>query len=297
MHNNNYAIKSLELHLFFSRIMKEHVLFLKAGFTPADAECAKKAEFFIKEFDKVLCQTVTLSNCVVGNQILCSGEIVTEFTVSAERQTQELTGIYINKEITAKELRLIAGNNKCGIDADRCAKVKQINQTVLKLLDELIAFKENILNRVLKCEMFTTNYPLLLEHIIREARLYCYYITTIEHEGDLCDTSMKGNECFWNRIMMEHAKFIQGLLDPCEDDLIDTANQFSKEYYQLLEVSRNTHKKTMDDDSLSETIKFRDFNIAASQGIQLCKIRSTILPLLADHVLREANHYLRLLKC
>ena len=48
MHNNNYAIKSLELHLFFSRIMKEHALFLKAGFTPADAECAKKAEFFIK---------------------------------------------------------------------------------------------------------------------------------------------------------------------------------------------------------------------------------------------------------
>ena len=26
-----------------------------------------------------------------------------------------------------------------------------------------------------------------------------------------------------------------------------------------------------------------------------CQIRSVILPLLADHVLREANHYLRLL--
>ena len=31
------------------------------------------------------------------------------------------------------------------------------------------------------------------------------------------------------------------------------------------------------------------------EGIEACKIRSLILPLLADHVLREANHYLRLL--
>ena len=32
-----------------------------------------------------------------------------------------------------------------------------------------------------------------------------------------------------------------------------------------------------------------------AKGISGCKIRSVILPLLADHVLREANHYIRLL--
>lgn len=31
------------------------------------------------------------------------------------------------------------------------------------------------------------------------------------------------------------------------------------------------------------------------KGIEECKIRSIILPLLADHVLREANHLIRLL--
>ena len=31
-------------------------------------------------------------------------------------------------------------------------------------------------------------------------------------------------------------------------------------------------------------------------GIDACRIRSIILPLLADHVLREANHYIRLLE-
>ena len=44
------------------------------------------------------------------------------------------------------------------------------------------------------------------------------------------------------------------------------------------------------------TQKFRDFKQAGVEGIETCKIKSIILPLLADHVLREANHYLRLLE-
>ena len=36
MNPNRYVIQTLELHLLFGRIMKEHALFLQAGFTPAD---------------------------------------------------------------------------------------------------------------------------------------------------------------------------------------------------------------------------------------------------------------------
>ena len=43
MNTDNYVIKSLELHLFFGRIMKEHSLFLKAGFTPANPRFSDKA--------------------------------------------------------------------------------------------------------------------------------------------------------------------------------------------------------------------------------------------------------------
>jgi hypothetical protein len=35
MEGQKYAVLSLELHMFFARIMKEHSLFLEAGFTPA----------------------------------------------------------------------------------------------------------------------------------------------------------------------------------------------------------------------------------------------------------------------
>ena len=150
---------------------------------------------------------------------------------------------------------------------------------------------------MLNCEIFTANYPLLIEHIIREARLYREYVSVLERDGDIADESIKNTECFWNRIMMEHAMFIRGLLDPTEAELMNTADSFAKEYGTLLENCKNVQNKMMKSESLEETLKFKEFKKAGVEGITGCKIRSLILPLLADHVLREANHYIRLLKC
>ena len=129
---------------------------------------------------------------------------MTEFTAWAERQTECFTGIPIDKEITSRSARLQSGNCRCDLPHMQ-GKVRQLNCTALKLLDGLIDFKETILKRVLKCEMFTLNYPLLIEHILREAKLYRKYVEMLERDGDLSECSMKENECFWNQIMMEHA--------------------------------------------------------------------------------------------
>lgn len=95
---------------------------------------------------------------------------------------------------------------------------------------------------------------------------------------------------------MEQAMFIRGLLDPSEDELVKTSNSFAQEYAALLARARAANDSVMlRQESLNETLRFRDFKTAGVQGIEDCKIRSVILPLLADHVLREANHYIRLL--
>lgn len=48
--------------------------------------------------------------------------------------------------------------------------------------------------------------------------------------------------------------------------------------------------------SLYATEEIRSFKTKATEGLLACRIKSIIPPLLADHVLREANHYLRLMK-
>lgn len=295
MNDCDFVRSSLELHLFFGRIMKEHSFFLAAGFTPANGVFAQRALFFKGEFERLLSRAIALSNTVVGRDVLRSGEIVTEFTLQAERQTAAFTGIPIPLELTERELRLVGGDCR-HITSEQMREVRQLNRQALRLLDGLIAFKEQILEEVLHCRMFTLNYPLLIEHITREARLYRQYVQMLERDGALHCGSMREIECFWNRIMMEHAQFIRGLLDPCETELYHSADGFAHEFCALLEACNRAHSRTLTAESLEKTIRLRDFKRAGTIGIEQCRIRSVILPLLADHVLREANHYIRLLR-
>ena len=175
--------------------------------------------------------------------------------------------------------------------------VDEINRRALRLLDGLIDFKENILDEVKRGRIFTFNYPLLIEHILREAKLYRATVAELMGGRILSCHDLKKTEEFWNQIMMEHALFIRGLLDPTEEELICTADNFAADFKRLLEASAAANNRMMGDGaSLALTQKLRDFKQAGVEGIEACKIKSIILPLLADHVLREANHYIRLLK-
>ena len=295
--NEEYVILSLELHLFFARIMKEHSLFLEAGFTPKNANLAREADRFKTTFETLLSRAVDLSNGIVRPMVLNSGEIVTDFTLGSEQKTQNFTGIPINQSITVRESRLNSGINP-NITSALVENVRRLNQNVLVAITSLITFKTNLLNNVLSCNLFTANYPLLLEHILREARLYHDYVTELENRENIDSSTLEETELFWDQILMEHALFIRGLLDPTENQLIATANNFAEEYAVLIKRAQNATDQTLanvTNDTLQETIKFRDFKQAGTQGIAECKIRSIILPLLADHVLREANHYIRLL--
>ena len=294
----NYIKTSLELHIFFARIMKEHSLFLQAGFMPISNDYICEAQWYKGEFEKLLSDVVKLSNCRIGKDVLNSGEIVTQYTFGAEKKTSELTGIIIETSITLQELNL-QPDGISYLDNQLVEYVSYLNNRALQLLDGLIGLKERILRDVLACKLFTANYPLLIEHIIREAKLYRQYVIMLQNGQSITDESIKQVELFWNQIMMEHALFIRGLLDPTEEELITTADNFAKEYQKLLETARNMTDetlKTVTDKTITETVKYRDFKKAGAEGILECEIRSIILPLLADHVLREANHYLRLLK-
>lgn len=296
--DQRYVILSLELHLFFSRIMKEHSLFLEAGFTPKDSRLASEADHYKKEFERLLSQVVSISNGVIRPKVLNSGEIVTDYTLGTEQKTQNFTGIRIDQNITVQESRLQSGNNP-QVSPNLVNRVKQLNTSARNLINGLINFKQRLLNGVLSCNLFTVNYPLLIEHILREARLYLSLVNDLENRVDIDSKDARETELFWDQIMMEHALFIRGLLDPTEGELINTSNDFAGEFNNLIQEAQTMTDATMSsvtNETLNQTIQLKNFKQAGTEGIASCKIRSIILPLLADHVLREANHYIRLLE-
>lgn len=300
MTGTEFVKQSLALHLFFLRIMKEHSFFLQIGFTPRDHNLANQADRFRRVFDALLADAIALSNGVVGDDVLRSGEVVTPFTAKAESVSSYFTGVHIPTEITQAETGLAGDGTAVGRSLEQ--RVQTLNNDAISSVADLIQFKSAVLSSVLSCKMFTVNYPLLIDHILREARLYLSMLQRLQNREDVSlEKEAYEQEAFWNRIMAEHSKFIRGLLDPTENDLIETANHFGREFDRLTAeaiqaMDRAIPLQNVTSDSLRATERIRDFNQTGTQGLLECKVRSIIIPLLGDHVLRESNHFLRLLK-
>ena len=249
-------------------------MFLEAGFAGKNTRLIKEAENYKVSFEKFLLEVVKLANGIVRESIIDSGEIFTEYTLEAEKKTKYYTVLEINCKITLMESHLQCKNKKIA-DVKTSDCVKNLNCRAIKMLDKLICFKEKVLEEVISCKLFTSNYPMMLEHIIKKV------------------------ERFWNEIFMEHAMFIRGMLDPSEEKLINSADKFAKKFKELMKKTSDINEATSTtivSNTLIETAKLIDFKKAATKGILGCEIKSIILPLLSDHVLREANHYLRILE-
>lgn len=296
-----YIRQSLETHLFFGRIMKEHAFFLQTSFTPRDEKFSRRGDELRIAFGDFLKDCTAIANGVIGRVAIESGEIVTQYTLEAEKLTEFYTGISLDTKITQAEKGLAPGND---FHPTLARKVFEINRRALSLLDKIIQFKTTILNDVLCCKMFTLNYPLLIDHILREAKLYRRLIQRLQsREAINIQKEAFEQEAFWNQIMAEHAKFIRGLLDPTEEELFNLADCFGHEFDQLTCKAKEAMDRTKTSDysqitreSTRATKDIRAFKAQATDGLLECKIKSIILPLLADHTLREANHYLKLLK-
>lgn len=254
--------------------MKEHSLFLMAGFPTKNSEHVEKADWYREQFEDLLREVVELSDGMVGRSILESGEVITDYTKNVEKSTSCLTGISIDSSITERSSRLSSVNNcrqsrsnyseqrsrqdSCGnrqrqhgsrysqydnrqrsqcnqvVNTDTREeymnqKVRTINDKALELVQGLIRFKEDILRDVNNGRLYTVNYPSLIEHIMREAKLYRETIAELNEKGDIRTQDHQRMEQFWNQIMMEHALFVRGLLDPSEEELVRMAHEFSVE--------------------------------------------------------------------
>lgn len=298
--SSDFIKQSLALHLFFGRIMKEHAFFLEAGFMPKDSQFTQRADDFRVALDSMMNDVVALSNGVVNQDVLDSGEVITPYTLQAERATIYYTGVQLATSITQAEANLYGGGVVNNPALER--SVHTLNESAIELVTGLINFKTRVLTDVLSCKLFAVNYPLLIDHILREAKLYLATIQKLQSRSDVnLEQEAYEQEIFWNRIMAEHSKFIRGLLDPTENDLIIKANNFGNEFDALTAEATRAMNRTIPLSqvtaaSIDATRRVRDFNTAGTQGLLNCEIRSIIIPLLGDHVLRESNHFLRLLR-
>ena len=231
---------------FWSRIMKEHALFVRLGLPKDQAQLIKEAQHFFIRFRKL------------------------------ERKLR-----------AAKTL------------------TPNLRRNLIIAVRGIIAFQEKVLRQLLACRLSGTSlYPLLVDHITREARHFLALLTSKGLKGNSKKALLR-THVFWLRIMKDHVEFIRHLLDPSERQLIDQAEEFMKTFSELLETSRDLETMSLSDPRSFNTVKrftsdvraktkeLRNFKATAHQLLLKCRILSIIpSPLLVDHIRREADKFL-----
>lgn len=250
---NPIVERSLDEIQFWSRIMKEHALFLSLGFTHEQKQLIAEAQQFITLFERI---------------------------------EEKLARLTVNSDIR---------------------QVQAFNSEVYQAAVSIWSFKRKVLGLTLRCEIQSNNFPLLVDHISREAAYFANRIKDL-NEGKLAperDTIIQEN-LFFLRIMADHAKFIGHLLDPSERKLVDQAREFGYDFDQLVFQaidldSMRPHSETVPildqflDQNRVSVASLRDFKKTARELIEACRIKSNIHPLLADHTFREAERFLEII--
>lgn len=185
--------------------------------------------------------------------------------------------------------------------------IKQFNIQVYQATSYIWAYKRKVLGLILSCQIISNNIPLLVDHTSREAYYFAKRLKEL-NEGILIplpEAIIKEN-VFFLKIMADHSKFIGHLLDPSERKLVDQAREFSHDFDQLLFQAQDldhmrpqSETKPLLDQFLDQNrvsvVSLRDFKKTARDLIEACRIKSNIPALLADHVYREADHFLHII--
>jgi len=175
---------------------------------------------------------------------------------------------------------------------------------LIEAVKAIIEFKAELLRLIIQCRKAPgSNYPLLLDHIRREAERFLSLLQKPVPQDSL-DLLLE-QEAFWLRIMKEHIEFVIHLLDPSERELIEQAETFRKTFSRLLETARDllSMNEVMPKnfntvirftrDVVRNTMQLRDFKAAAFELATLCELLSIVsTPLLLDHIRREADKFL-----
>ena len=191
------------------------------------------------------------------------------------------------------------------------ARLENVNRLEGELLEDLmnavkaiIEFKAMLLRLIVQCKQAPgSNYPLLLDHIRREAVRFLFLLRTRVPEDSL--NLLLQEEVFWLRIMKEHIEFVIALLDPSERELLEQARGFRRTFSRLLETARDLESMNEANPKnfntvirftrtvIQNTMQLRDFKAAAFELATLCEVLSIVsTPLLLDHIRREADKFL-----
>ncbi|MGI5901708.1 MAG: DUF2935 domain-containing protein [Desulfitobacteriia bacterium] len=295
----SYIRNSLELNLFWIRILKEHMILMLARFMPKDSPYIRQAENFKQQFESYLYETICLADGLISLEVLQSGELATKKTLFAEERTIEATGIRIETQLTVMEYDLRSQTSSAVpvYNPELATRISALNQQIVASACSVVDFMAALYQNVIHCNLFTTQLPSVYEHQRQETIYYIKQLQKLEnHQDPELYFNKAEEERFWNPNMMAHAKVMRQLFDFSEEVMVKRANDLALYFEDLDKKARKGSSSNLTTESRQAAKAIRDFKARSTDLLLACELQGIMSPLLADHILREANYYLRLLR-
>lgn len=159
--------------------------------------------------------------------------------------------------------------------------------------DEAFQFQTELLNIRSACGLFTMMYTADIDHVLMEAKRYQAILIALHSRKK---PAALDDKRFWTQNMAGHAKVMRGELDPTESVRFQQANQLADRFDKLAQEEKQPDTFPAGGTLLDDTQAIRDFKAEVTQGLINCRVQAIMLALYTDHLLREANHFLFLLK-
>lgn len=282
MINEEYNMISAATYLFWSRIMKEHAIFIESSLPPPQSRLAVQAKQYHNQFSQLFRRVILLSNGVLTEEILASEQFLTDFTETAERDFEKFFGVTANIPLTVSEQHIKPFRADIAGDRQLRARFSEIGGQLLRETEAFVLFQQDMLNRRVSCKLFFGLYPSALNHLMKEAKRFIVEIKAIESADA---TQSDSFIAFWNQGMSEHAKSLRGELDWTEEKEIHAANDYAEAFDMLASAAPDRMK------SLEYNTRFAKYAENVTQNFIGCKLLGIMSGLYCDHLLREVNHF------
>jgi hypothetical protein len=184
------------------------------------------------------------------------------------------------------------------------AESAQVAHRAVDLLTSLRGFKEQVLQQQLDCQIKLGFGPVLVAHMITEAEEAHRTLTRAREHAPL-PPSLEAlhHHLIWLPDASGHAVALHNSLDGVERPLREQAEAFSQvfnglqikalELYSMLRVAPRMvgALKRLNQDSMARIAAFRAFLLELREHAEGCELMGSLMPLLADHMLREELYY------
>lgn len=295
----NNLIFTIENGLAITRFMYDHAIIINVLTSFENQNIINMYVEEQKKYSDLLLKYIQISNHKITKDYVNSDILVTKYTELLETKTCSLSRIKIDSKITEESLKITSGSIKT-LSPEIINNIKNLNIDLLSMLNVSIKKYEQLKIQIVDSKMLLFFDKKIIDHFIIETKSFIYTMDFLSNGIEFTPTYVYCLQYNLNKFEEEHLIFLKEMLEPINPIYIEHTDSTTENIKRIMTALDNTiNPKSIDElskISLKATKDFINWDSELVAYLVHKKYYSTIIEILHDHILREANYTYYLLK-